>query len=376
MPIEIVGGMVSPFGGAEGGDGPLAAARGASRPAFDTGYITRFVRAHEASGFDTALVGYGATRADGFAVASHALHVTKKLRVLIAHRPGFAQPTLVARKLATLDNLTGGGRVAVHFITGGDEADQHRDGDFLPHDDRYRRTAEYMEVLRRTLTSAEPFDYEGEFYKFEGAYSIVQPATEAGIPLYFGGASGPALEAGAKNADTYMLWGEPLAGIAERIARIREVAAKYGRSPRFSISLRPILGETEDAAWARAQQIGDRTEERVKGRDFAGPGVRRNNTSVGAARLRAFAAEGDVLDERLWMRVARLTGTGGNSTALVGTAEQVAEALVRYIQLGISTVLIRGFDPLGDAIDYGKELIPRLREATKDLEPHKEPALP
>jgi alkanesulfonate monooxygenase len=376
MPIEIVGGMISPYEGAEGGNGALTAARGASRRPFDTEYITRFVRAHEASGFDTALVGYGATGVDGFSIASHALHVTEKLGVLIAHRPGFAQPTLVARKLATLDNLTGGGRVAMHFITGGDETDQHRDGDFVPHDDRYRRTAEYMEVLRRTLTADEPFDHEGEFYKFEGAYRVVKPATEAGIPLYFGGASGPALEAGAKNADTYMLWGEPLAGIAERIAQIRAVSAKYGRSPRFSISLRPILGETEDEAWARAQEIGDRTEERVKGRDDSDPGVRRNASSVGAARLRAFAAEGDVLDERLWMRVARLTGSGGNSTALVGTAEQVADALLKYIRLGLSTILIRGFDPLGDAIDYGQELIPRLREATKDFEPHKELAVP
>ena len=151
MPIEIVGGMVSPFTGPEGGFGPVA--RGASRPAFDAGYITRFVRAHEAAGFDTALVGYGATSVDGFAVASHALHTTERLGVLIAHRPGFAQPTLVARKLATVDQLSGGGRVAMHFITGGDEADQHRDGDFVAHDDRYRRTSEYMEVIRRTLTA-------------------------------------------------------------------------------------------------------------------------------------------------------------------------------------------------------------------------------
>jgi alkanesulfonate monooxygenase len=376
MPIEIVGGMISPFEGAEGGNGALTAARGGGRRAFDKEYITRFVRAHEAAGFDTGLVGYGATSPDGFAIASHALHVTEKFRVLIAHRPGFAQPTLVARQLATLDNLTGGGRVAMHFITGGDEADQRRDGDFVPHDDRYRRTAEYMGVIRRTLTADEPFDHEGEFYRFEGAYSTVKPATEAGIPLYFVGASGPALEAGAKNADTYMLWGEPLAGIAERIAQIREVSAQYRRSPRFSISLRPILGQTEDEAWARAQEIGDRTQERVNGRDFSAPGVRRNQSSVGAARLRAFAAEGDVLDERLWMRVARLTGSGGNSTALVGTAEQVADALLKYIQLGISTVLIRGFDPLGDAIDYGKELIPRLREATRDFDPHLELAVP
>jgi alkanesulfonate monooxygenase len=363
MSLELVGGMVSPFEGSDMG-GPGAV--------FDADYITRFVRAHEASGFDTALVGYGATSVDGFAIASHALHVTDRLGILIAHRPGFSQPTLVARQIATLDNLTGGGRLAVHFITGGDEADQHRDGDFVEHDDRYRRTAEYMSVLRRTLTSAEPFDHDGEFYHFKGAYSVVKPATERGIPLYFGGASGPALEAGAANADVYMLWGEPLAGIASRIGEIRQAAARHGRTPRFSLSIRPILGDTEEAAWARAKEIGDRVEERVSKREW-GPGRRQNNSSVGAARLRDFADQGEVLDERLWTRVAKLTGAGGNSTALVGTAEQVAESILRYYDLGCTTVLIRGFDPLQDAIDYGDELIPLLRQATSDKE--REPQL-
>src|ERR1700691_3930874 len=214
--------------------------------AVDAAYLKRFARAHEEAGFDRVLIGYGATSPDGWAVASAVLFSTEQLKVLIAHRPGFVQPTLVARKAATLDNLTGGGRVAIHFITGGDESDQHRDGDFVEHDDRYRRTAEYMSVLRRTLTSAEPFDHNGEFYRFEGAFSSVKPATEAGIPLYFGGASGPALEAGAANADVYMLWGEPLAGIEERIAAVREASVLLGRTPRFSISLRPILGDTED----------------------------------------------------------------------------------------------------------------------------------
>jgi alkanesulfonate monooxygenase len=359
MALELVGGMVSPFEGSEMG-GPGAV--------FDAGYITRFVKAHEAAGFDTALVGYGATGFDGFSIAAHALHVTERLGILIAHRPGFSQPTLVARQIATLDNLTGGGRVAVHFITGGDEADQHRDGDFLDHDARYRRTAEYMGVLRRTLTSDAPFDHEGEFYRFEGAFSSVKPAAPAGISLYFGGASGPAIEAGAANADVYMLWGEPVAAIAERIAQVRAAAALYGRSPRFSLSVRPILADTEDAAWARAQEIGDRTEERMKNR-AVNPSRRQNNSSVGAARLRAFAEQGEVLDERLWTRVAKLTGAGGNSTALVGTAEQVAESLLAYYDLGCTTILIRGFDPLDDAIDYGRALIPLLREATNDREP-------
>jgi alkanesulfonate monooxygenase len=165
-------------------------------------------------------------------------------------------PTLVARKLATLDQLTGGGRVAIHHITGGDEPDQQRDGDFADHDRRYARTGEFMGLLRRELTSAQPFDHDGEFYRVRGAYSSVRPA-DGGIPLYFGGASQAAIRVGAEHADVYMLWGEPVAQIAERVAQISAAAAGYGRTVRFSLSVRPIVAATEEAAWQRAERIAD-----------------------------------------------------------------------------------------------------------------------
>src|ERR1700727_2797620 len=209
MSIEIIG-MVGTQEASEP-RGSLAA------PPVDAGYLTRFARAHEAAGFDRVLIGYGATGPDGFAVAAHVLHVTSALKVLIAHRPGFAAPTLVARKLATLDALSGGGRVAIHHITGGDELDQRRDGDFADHDRRYARTAEFMDVLRRELTAAEPFDFDGEFYRVRGAFSDVKPPAAAGIPLYFGGASAAAAGVRAQHADAYTLWGEPAAQAAERV---------------------------------------------------------------------------------------------------------------------------------------------------------------
>jgi len=141
MSIEIIG-MV--------GTKEVSESRGSlDESQIDAGYLARFAQAHEAAGFDRVLIGYGATGADGFAVAAHVLYATSTLKVLIAHRPGFVAPTLVARKLATLDQLTGGGRVAIHHITGGDELDQKRDGDFADHDRRYARTAEFMSLLRR-----------------------------------------------------------------------------------------------------------------------------------------------------------------------------------------------------------------------------------
>jgi alkanesulfonate monooxygenase len=349
-------------------------------PSLDAAYLSRFARAHEAAGFDRVLIGYGATGPDGFAVAAHVLYATSALKVLIAHRPGFVAPTLVARKLATLDQLTGGGRVAVHHITGGDELDQKRDGDFADHDRRYARTAEFMDVLRRELTSAEPFDYEGEFYQVRGAYSSVRPPAGAPIPLYFGGASDAAVGVGAAHADVYMLWGEPVAEIASRIARIRAAAARYGRDIRFSLSVRPIVAATEEAAWQRAEAIRAATERRLaavtaapepggQGSGRTDPRVSggrlfgfRESSSVGSERLQRQGAERDVHDERLWYGVTRLTGPGGNSTALVGTPRQVAEALMAYRRAGVDAVLIRGFDPLDDVVEWGTELVPLLRE--------------
>jgi alkanesulfonate monooxygenase len=84
--------------------------------------------------------------------------------------------------------------------------------------------------------------------------------------------------------------------------------------------------------------------------------------NVGSQRLLAAAQQGEVLDTRLWTGVARLTGARWNSTALVGTPEQVAAALGEYYRLGVSTFLIRGFDPLGDAVRYGQGLIPAIHD--------------
>jgi alkanesulfonate monooxygenase len=333
-------------------------------PAVDADYLTRFARAHEAAGFDRVLIGYSASSPDGFAVASHVLNATTRLKVLIAHRPGFVQPTVVARKLATIDQLTGGGRVAIHHITGGSDGDQRRDGDWEDHDTRYLRTAEFIQVLRKSLTSEVPFDHSGRFYRYEQAFSTVKPATEQGIPIFFGGQSEAAVQVGAEHADVYMLFGEPLAQTADRIDFLRAEAAKFGRTLTFSLSTRPIVADTEDAAWAKAESIREATAKRLAAAEglygkagfFAG-----QSNSVGDRRLRETAARQEVHDERLWFGITALTGQGGNSSAHVGTPAQVADALAQYHELGVDRFLIRGFEPLEDVELWGKGLIPELR---------------
>src|SRR5919201_5697941 len=137
MPIEFIG-MISHRRASE--------IHPPSGPVFDRDYIRDFARAHERGGFDRILIGYFSSAPDGFLVAAHAAASTERLGLLLAHRPGFVAPTLAARKLATLDQLSGG-RLALHVISGGDDADQRKDGDYLSHDDRYRRTDEYLDIL-------------------------------------------------------------------------------------------------------------------------------------------------------------------------------------------------------------------------------------
>jgi alkanesulfonate monooxygenase len=326
----------------------------------DKSFVAATARGHEFAGFDRVLVGYFSNAADGFQVAAYAAHQTDRLGFLLAHRPGFVAPTLAARQLASLDQFSDG-RLAVHVITGGSDADQARDGDFLGKTERYARTDEYLQVLRKAWTAERAFDHEGTYYRVEGGTSAVRCAQRPHIPIYFGGSLDEAIAVAGRHADVYALWGESLAAVAETIRRVRAAAAAAGRAPgavRFSLSLRPILGVTEEAAWARAERILAAATALRGGRNGYEP------QNAGSQRLLAEASKGAVVDKRLWTELAALTGAQGNSTSLVGTPDQVCEAMLDYWDLGITTFLIRGFDPLEDALEYGRELLPRVREAT------------
>jgi len=329
----------------------------AQGPAIDRDYVRAFAQAHEQSGFDRVLVPHHSTGPSATLTIAYAAAHTEKIHFMLAHRPGFTAPTLAARQIASLDQFSGG-RLGVHFISGGSDDEQKRDGDYLSHDQRYERTDEYLDILRRIWTSDTPFDHEGKHYRFQAGYSEVKPLQRPHVPIYFGGASDAAIPVAGKHADVYALWGESLEQVAELTTRVRFEAAKHGRSVRFSVSFRPILAATEDAAWARAERILEETKRLRVQAGYARGGPAQ---SVGAQRLLAAASKGTRVDKRLWTAIAQETGGRSNTTALVGTPEQVAEAFLDYHALGVTTFLIRGFDPIEDALDYGRELIPRTR---------------
>jgi alkanesulfonate monooxygenase len=368
VPVEFIG-MIATKDQSE--------TRYAPGPPIDRDYTRRFARAHEDAGFDRVLIGYSSSQPDGTQVAAYAAAHTERLNFLVAHRPGFVAPTLAARTFATLDQFAGG-RIGVHIITGGSDGEQRRDGDYLSKDERYDRTDEYLDILKLAWTGEAPFGYQGRYYRLEDFHTDVRSPQQPRIPLYFGGSSDAAYRVGGKHADIFALWGEPLAETAEQIASVRAAAQAAGRAvpPRISVSFRPILGPTEDLAWERAHRILATTRTNVEAfksswrRPVLGGEQPENR---GSQRLLAAAAKGELHDRALWMPLASATGAGGNSTALVGTPETVAQALLDYIDIGVTTILIRGYDPYDDAIDYGRYLLPLVRAEVARRETHPEP---
>jgi alkanesulfonate monooxygenase len=337
--------------------------------AIDVDHIEAVAKTHEYVGFDRALVAFNSTSAESILVGQHAASVTERLKLMIAHRPGFTAPTLAARQLATLDHVSRG-RLAVHIITGGNDSELAQDGDALSKDERYARTSEYLDIVRQEWLSPEPFDYDGVYYKVKRGFGDIKPYRPEGIPVFFGGASEAAIRVAGKHADIYALYGETYEQVGELLGRVRASAALHQRKPAFSISFRAILADTEEKAWAKADDILARATalRNAGGNKHALNNIRQQRTTgdvppnEGSRRLLAAAQKGDRLDKCLWTGIASLTAAQGNTTVLVGTPDQVADVLLDYYGIGASTFLVRGFDPIVDAIQYGRELLPLVRE--------------
>ncbi|MCX4460018.1 LLM class flavin-dependent oxidoreductase [Streptomyces sp. NBC_01340] len=354
MPVSFVGSAMT-------NDGSETRAR--SGAMFDKDYTLRLAQAHEEFGWDRMLIAYRSNWPDPAQVAAYLAAHTDHIGFLVAHRPNVSYPTFAATTYATFDHLTNG-RLTLHFISGGFDDDQQREGDFLKKDERYARTREYMQIVKKAWTSHEPFDYEGEHYRFTDFVSDVFPAQQPRPALSFGGSSAAAYAVGGAEADIYGLWAESLAGTAEQIASVRAAARAAGRTdmPRLHCAFRPILGATEEQAWEKAHGVVDLIHARKQGLS--------KSQDIASWRLRQMAEKGERYDRALWTGTVAATGGGGPVAALVGTPETVAAALLDYVDLGVEIIAAHGYDYLEDAVEFGREVIPIVREevAKRDAE--------
>lgn len=328
----------------------------------DLDYFKRYVATLEEQEFDYTLLPYGSNSADSFITAAAVGTLTERIRPIVALRPNTTFPLVAAQKLATLDQLTQG-RAVVHLISGGSDDEQHRQGDYEPKPRRYARTGEYIDLLRRAWTEKEPFSHEGEFYKFDDFGPGFATYSGDPVPISIGGQSQEAFDIGGTQADIFSFWGEPLPELRTEIDRVNAIAAAAGRPhPRIWVTFRPIVAPTDAEAWEKAYDyIGKIGATYEKAAYFA----RRHQskaTNIGSVRALEFAGASERYDRALWTRTAAATGGQGASTALVGSPETVAAAILDYVDAGADLVSIRGYDTLADAVDYGKYVLPLVRQ--------------
>ncbi len=333
-----------------GDDSHLGPTAGGIRPP-TIAYLGEIARTAELLGFEAVLTPTGTWCEDAWITTAALSQVTSRLKFLVAFRPGFISPTLAAHQAATFQRVSGG-RLLLNIVTGGDPVEQARFGDHLDHDERYRRTGEFLSVLRGVSSAPRgtTFDFAGDHYRIEGAridFGDWDPPQ-----IFFGGASGAAEEVAAEHVDTYLAWGETPAQIAQRLDRLRARAAAHGRTLQFGIRLHVISRDTSADAWAHAERLlSSISEERIR----AAQEVFARSESVGQRRMTALH-DGRTADleisPNLWAGYGLVRGGAG--TALVGSHTEVADRIAEYHALGIDHFILSGQPHIEEAFWFAE----------------------
>ncbi|MER6716651.1 MULTISPECIES: LLM class flavin-dependent oxidoreductase [unclassified Streptomyces] len=336
-----------------GGHGSPATASGRDRPP-TVAYLSQIARAAEEVGFEGVLTPTGAWCEDAWLTTAMVSQHTERLKFLVAFRPGLISPTLAAQMAATFQRQTGG-RLLLNVVTGGENQEQRAFGDFLDKDSRYRRTGEFLQIVREL--------WEGKSVDLHGEHLRVEDAALARVPdpvpqVYFGGSSPIAGEIAARHADVYLTWGEPPAQVAEKIARIRSLAAGQGRTLRFGIRLHVITRDTAEQAWAEADRLLDGFDPETVASVQAG--LARSESEGQQRMLALHGGRRDRLEihPNLWAGIGLVRGGAG--TALVGSHAEVAERIREYHALGIEEFILSGYPHLEEAYWFGEGVLPRL----------------
>ncbi|ALC80257.1 MULTISPECIES: LLM class flavin-dependent oxidoreductase [Bacillus] len=344
-------------------DGWTASDESAERPP-TLEYIRAVAQAAEKGGFSTLLLPTGGSCLDSLSVAANLTAYTENLNFLFAVRPGSTQPAVFAKQFATVDYWSGG-RARVNIVTGGQPKELASDGDFLDHTSRYKRTKEYIQVLKRLFTE-DGFDHEGEFFTLKNASLFPKPVQKPRPEIYFGGASEIGKQVAAEDSDVYMMWGETLENSRERINEMKKLAKEKDRQLSYSISFQVILGETEEEAWNNANRLVSKLSPELASKKSEQ--TKKEGDSTGVKRLHQLMEQGKennfIIGPNLWAGLTQVIS--GNSIALVGTPDQVADRLIEYVNLGFDKVLLRGFPHLETIEQIGELVIPRVHSRLKE----------
>ncbi|MES2450898.1 MAG: LLM class flavin-dependent oxidoreductase [Pseudomonadota bacterium] len=257
---------------------------------------------------------------DAWSTAAAVAAVTRTQELMVAVRPNFHQPALFAKAAANIDRISGG-RLSLNVVSSwwADEAKQYG-LQFDQHDDRYARTAEWLDVVRG-LWRTERFSFEGQFYKTDQA--ICSPKPVHAPVLYAGGESEAAKTMIAGRCDAYVMHGDPVEAIAPKIADMRARRADAGGKPMtFGMAAYAIVRDSEAEAKRELARITD---------------VR--DLPAGYANFDQWLS-GTQLERELKIQEYSVSNRGLRPN-LVGTPEQVRERIAEYEDAGLDLLLLQ-----------------------------------
>ncbi|MCB5187480.1 dimethyl sulfone monooxygenase SfnG [Methylobacillus caricis] len=324
---------------------------------WSTEYNISLAQQAEKLGFEYALTAtrfLGGYKAEGqhesIILTTAMLQATKKLRVIAAVLPGIWSPALLAKLAITADHLSNG-RWAVNVVSGWFKDEFTAMGEpWLEHDERYRRSEEFIQVLKG-LWQPDPFTFKGDFYRVnELAYKPL-PIQKPHPEIFQGGNSSAARQMAARVSDWYFMNGASIDVLAAQVREVSQEAARHGRKVKFAVNAFVIARDTEAEALAvRDDIIRLADPEALDG--FA------------KAVQQAGLATGDKLG--MWAQSRKqdlVQPNDGFKTGLIGTREQITERILQLKQIGIDLVLVGVLNYDWELTQFGEQIIPLVRQA-------------
>ncbi len=336
--------------------GGLVVSKIEQRTHWDIDYNRQLARIAEDAGFDYALTqirftaGYGAEYQHESVAFSHALlGATETLKVIAAILPGPWTPALAAKQLATIDQLTGG-RIAVNIVSGWFKGEFQAIGEpWLEHDERYRRSEEFIRALKGIWTQ-DDFSFHGDFYRFHDYNLKPRPVQRPHPEIFQGGSSRAARDMASRVSDWYFTNGNNVEGIKAQVDDIREKAAANGHSVKVGVNAFVIARDTEEEARAVLAEIIDKADPEAV-------------NAFGHAAKQAGAASPE--GEGNWARSSfedLVQYNDGFKTNLIGTPQQIAERIVALKAVGVDLVLTGFLHFQEDVRYFGEKVLPLVRE--------------
>jgi alkanesulfonate monooxygenase len=312
----------------------------------------QFALRAEEFGIESLLMAFGFSRPDPVTWAAALGSWTRTVKFLVAVRSGIVSPTYFVQQVNTLSALTGG-RVCVNVVAGRAPDEQRFYGDFLQHDERYERTDEFWSICHALWRDDGPVDFCGKYYQVEGATlrtPFVSP-DRARPEIYLGGSSDLAVALAIRHADCMFTLPDAPDQLAARIRPLLDNGTDVGLL--VSLICRPTHEEAVDAAYTLIHAAGARAT--AAHRD-----ARRRTDSVGFGSLYDRAmGESQWPTPYLW--VGAVPYLGAPSVALVGSPDEIVDALAAYEAIGVTQFLFMGYPDLDELTFFGAEILPRVR---------------